>query len=540
MKRLILQRSVWVGLVVLATGSAACDVVQGLRPATLDTGGGGTTSTGGSGGTTTAGGVGGASPCEPGTSLACYTGMPPTTKDTAECHGGMRSCKADGSGYEEVCEGEVTPMLETCVSAEDEDCDNLDCALWAASHGDESNQWAGAVATDGAGNYFIAGSFAGTVGFDQAVVGANGTDLYLAKLDEKGNGVWAKSFDIDADLGNVQADSQGNVYLSGETSSLFDFGNGLPGSGIYVSKFAPDGTLVWSANYNDPDAEDYTPGGAAVDLSQSVFVLGTSITIGGATTWVRKYSADGSFAWMVPFATGSITSRFPQDVVVDPFGNAIVTGGFYGAENFDYGGVKNSAGKADAYIVKLSPSGDTVWAGIFGDAADQFGMALGTDSIGNVYWLGQYEGSVDLDAASPPLMSKGDVDLFLVKFSSAKVLLWSRSLGGAGKQMAGGLAVDEDGNVVVTGSTDGPIDFGGGAVPAPGSEAAFIAKFDTDGVPVWNRVFGDGAKQFGRGVAVGADKSPFLAGSMQGKMDVGGAQLTSKGGYDVFVARFAP
>lgn len=556
MKRLILRGSGWTCLAALVLSSGACEAIQGLRPATLETGGANTTGgagTGGTGGTTTAGGAagtGGSQECEPGSFIDCYTGLPADTISKGICHGGTKMCNVDGSGYEDVCVGEQTPEVETCTSEEDEDCDSLECARWANAHGDESDQRVSAVASDGSDEFFVAGNFAGTMAFGSVAIGANADDFYLAKVGTDGKGIWAKSFDLAAFdinhyVASVRADVEGNVYLSGLTELSVDFGNGSDLFGVFLSKFSAEGALLWSTGYSDPNSEYDIPGGASVDSTKAVIVLGASECASTcvppyATTWVRKYTADGSFAWMTSFAEGGAGSRLPSDVVLDPFDNAIVTGGFSGKENFNKGGDVNSAGSSDAFIVKLDSSGGTVWAGHFGDDADQSGVALATDKSGNVYWLGRFAGNIQFGAAAPLLMSAGDDDLFLVKFSSAKVLLWSKSLSGSGKQTAGGLAVDADGNVVVTGSTAGSIDFGGGAVPALGGEAAFVAKLDTDGVPIWNRVFGDGIKQFGRGVAIGVDGGPFLVGNMQGTMNVGGQQLTSQGGYDVFVARLAP
>jgi len=59
--------------------------------------------------------------CPPGSSLSCYTG-PTGTNGVALCHGGNRTCLPDGSGYSE-CVGEVTPIVEVCGNAVDDDCD---------------------------------------------------------------------------------------------------------------------------------------------------------------------------------------------------------------------------------------------------------------------------------------------------------------------------------------------------------------------------------------------------------------------------------
>ena len=82
----------------------------------------GNAATGGQGGAGGQGGSGGGSSvCNPGTSEFCYSG-PPGTETTGLCRAGLRQCLEDGSGFG-PCEGEVTPVPETCATPGDDDCD---------------------------------------------------------------------------------------------------------------------------------------------------------------------------------------------------------------------------------------------------------------------------------------------------------------------------------------------------------------------------------------------------------------------------------
>jgi protein-arginine deiminase len=82
----------------------------------------GGSSTGGAGGAGGMGGAGGGNTlCEPGATQECYSG-PKGTLGVGACLGGVSECSADGSEWG-PCEGEVTPVAETCASAGDEDCD---------------------------------------------------------------------------------------------------------------------------------------------------------------------------------------------------------------------------------------------------------------------------------------------------------------------------------------------------------------------------------------------------------------------------------
>lgn len=65
--------------------------------------------------------------CISGDFVECFSGEP-ATKTVGECQSGFRTCSADGT-WNNVCEGEVLPQIETCNDSLDNDCDTFtDCA----------------------------------------------------------------------------------------------------------------------------------------------------------------------------------------------------------------------------------------------------------------------------------------------------------------------------------------------------------------------------------------------------------------------------
>jgi putative metal-binding protein len=92
-------------------------------------GAGGIAATTGAGGSTaTGGGMGGAggtmgtaaTVCTPGEEMVCYNG-PPGTAGVGLCVAGKKTCDALGAGFG-PCVGEVLPEPETCLDADDNDC----------------------------------------------------------------------------------------------------------------------------------------------------------------------------------------------------------------------------------------------------------------------------------------------------------------------------------------------------------------------------------------------------------------------------------
>jgi hypothetical protein len=59
--------------------------------------------------------------CFQGDFLNCYAGLP-ETRDIGECQSGIRTCSANGSGFD-ACVGELLPGIEDCKDTLDNDCD---------------------------------------------------------------------------------------------------------------------------------------------------------------------------------------------------------------------------------------------------------------------------------------------------------------------------------------------------------------------------------------------------------------------------------
>ncbi len=169
------------------------------------------------------------------------------------------------------------------------------------------------------------------------------------------------------------------------------------------------------------------------------------------------------------------------------------------------------------YVVKIDPSQDNqaslVYGTFLGGGAPNdvaltgggYGTSIGVDSHGNVYLAGEissygveYEdidGTANLvapikypytwDALIPAFQGGGQDAIFMQIPSSGAWLAYSTYLGGSGDDRAYGLAVDPDGNVVVTGVTsspDFPLKNPAQVFPhVPGQQNAFITKFSFAG-----------------------------------------------------------
>jgi hypothetical protein len=115
------------------------------------------------------------------------------------------------------------------------------------------------------------------------------------------------------------------------------------------------------------------------------------------------------------------------------------------------------------------------WAKRYGDESSQAALNVGTDEIGNVYFVGSSATAmaIDVGAAAQP------AGMFLTKLGPSGSYLWSRTVAAdlwVKDRGATALAVADDGNAVI-------------AVMAGGASPLRVAKLDSSGQLLWERSF---------------------------------------------------
>ena len=122
-------------------------------------------------------------------------------------------------------------------------------------------------------------------------------------------------------------------------------------------------------------------------------------------------------------------------------------------------GGSGGSGTGGTPCVVGAPCSKLDWAKRFGDADEQWGFGIAFDPAGDVMVTGQFRGSIDF--GDGPLTTTGDGAVFVAKLAGADgAPRWSREFGPTGTGT--GIAIDAAGNVFLAGTTDAPIDFGGG------------------------------------------------------------------------------
>jgi hypothetical protein len=372
-----------------------------------------------------------------------------------------------------------------------------------------------------------------------------------------GDLLWARRFgNKDAQSSNsVAVDATGNVILVGDFSGSIDFGgNQLVSTGLtdtFVVKLSANGAHLWSRRFGGLGSSSAHSASVAVDLMGNVVVTGSfrgAVDFGGGVPLTSAGGSDVFVAKLAPDSSPVWSKRFGDamdqegtSIVADPKGNVLLTGFFFGKADFGGGVPLTSAGGSDVFIAKLASDSSPVWSERFGDAMDQKGASIAADLMGNVVVTGSFRGAIDF-GGGVPLTSAGGSDVFVAKLAADSSPVWSKGFGDVTHQEGTSIAVDPKGNVLLTGFFFGKADFGGGVpLTSAGGSDVFVAKLAPDGNPLWSKGFGDAMDQEGTSIAVDPKGNVLLTGLLSGKVDFGnGVPLASVGGSDVFVAKLAP
>lgn len=351
----------------------------------------------------------------------------------------------------------------------------------------------GGITVDASGNVYITGrtdssDFPTTVdAFDRSIGGPS--DAFVVKLDETGVLLYATYLGgSGSEIGiDIVTDTSGNAYVTGFTNSsnfpttanAFDltFNGALD---VFVTKLDPTGTNLLYSTYLGGEGLD-TGFGIGIDLAGSVYVAGRTSSSGFPTTFdafdttfngiadvfVAKLDVSGATTGSSSLlygtylgGSGSDNGSFPagHGLAVDAAGNAYVTGSTNSADFPTTVGALDSLldGSEDAFVAMLSTDGTSLlYATYLGGSGFDRGCDIALDQAGDVYITG-YTTSSDFPISPDAFdRSLGASEAFVVKLNTFDgTFHYGTYLGGAMAEEGVAISTDSLGNAYVTGLTN--------------------------------------------------------------------------------------
>ena len=177
-------------------------------------------------------------------------------------------------------------------------------------------------------------------------------------------------------------------------------------------------------------------------------------------------------------------------------------------------------GSYDPALPLAAVGGNLLWNTFLGAAGVDSSNAIAVDNNGNVYVTGHSEATW----GAPVQLYDAGGDAYAAKLDSSGALIWNTFLGGGGWDYGSGIAVDGVGNVYVTGyseATWGAGECTGCPVRAYIFYDAFAAKLNGSGALQWNTFLGGGWDDGGQGIAVDGVGNVYVTGDSEATWGAG-------------------
>ncbi len=330
---------------------------------------------------------------------------------------------------------------------------------WHAFLGGGDYDEGGDVVLDSSGNIYALGTSVSSWGTPLSPYSGGNCDVFVAKFDASGNLLWHSFYNFIYPYCTsgeaVAVDGLGNIYFT----SLYGF----------VAKLDKNGALQWKTNTGENEGKSI-----AVDKNGNIYVAATSFNVSTdvwSTNSLWKFNANGAGRLIWDPDDESVNL---ESVAVDNNGNIYVAGSWGGA--------------GPVFITKLDPDGDELWRTILGeDRLFEKGAVMANDSRG-IYMSGKYAGLVVRSGniyvigtsfstwGNPLNPMAGGVDVFIALLNGNGALRWNTFLGGSGNDSGKSFALDNSGNIYITGYSDST--WGSPLNPHGGGQDTFVAKWN--------------------------------------------------------------
>jgi hypothetical protein len=307
-----------------------------------------------------------------------------------------------------------------------------------------------------------------------------GEDLFIMKLSEDGEFIWAKrlqGLNSFLDIGGIEVDDSGNFYLSGTFAGTIDFdlGDGVYNlnqigySDTFIAKYSPDWDLIWAKQLNDS-------GSTAIKVaSNEIIVVGqfsgtcdfdpsddqffvTSNTLNDG--YVLYLTLDGEFIKVNNTqGTGfSTISHIAADL--DSEGNLYVIGSFFGEYDFnpneEHDGEYfiNSNYAFYNHVLKYNVDHELEWMKInqASNNGSVNGYDLTIDNQDQIYITGYLQNQVNFGEISVEQTSENYMQAFIARLNTQGEFDYAKVFGGESDVMVNYVKTDNLGNVYLTGT----------------------------------------------------------------------------------------
>ncbi len=212
-----------------------------------------------------------------------------------------------------------------------------------------------------------------------------------------------------------------------------------------------------------------------LDSRNNIYVTGwTNRDNNNSDILTAKFDSSGTLRWSNTYNSPADSTDIPHDICLDREGNVYITGE----------SEEGSATKTDYIVIKYDSSGTEKWTARYNgpDFRSDEAQKIKVDVDGNVYVTGN------------SMNSKGNFDIATVKFNKTGKFQWAENYNGFsdGNDVANSLALDNQGNIYVGGTSD--------SIPA--LYDYLVIKYNPSGDKIWEKRYNGPANDGDRAKAM--------------------------------------
>lgn len=247
---------------------------------------------------------------------------------------------------------------------------------------------------------------------------------------------------------------------------------------------------------------------AKITSDGGIIVVGYLITPGQYKAFfISKLDSNGNMEWEKKYG-GNLFGDHAFSVFEATDGYVIA-----GVNKSNSGDITGNHGNWDALVVKVDFLGNLVWQKTFGGSSDEEAKSIVQTNDGG-YIIAGYTSSNNFDVTG----NHGGKDFWVVKLNASGNLVWQKTYGGTGNDIANSIVQTLDGGYIVAGisnSTNGDV------LLNIGNDDFWIIKITSLGNIEWQKTFG----------TLGNDNMPNIIQTSDGGYAMVGASYPFNGSY---------
>ncbi len=315
-------------------------------------------------------------------------------------------------------------------------------------------------------------------------------DFWVMKFTANNSLLWSKTFGgTEDDRGNdiIQTADGGFAILGFTQSSNGDVIQNNGSKDFWIAKLTRTGTLTWQKSFGF-SGSDY--GTSLIQTNDNGYLLTGVIDVtasggegnsrtsqrhAGGDVWAVKLSAVGNFEWSKYFGGSFTDTAFGVEKTAD---NGFIIVGSSDSNDVD---ISDNKGSYDFWVLKISSSGTLLWEKSFGGTEIDEARAITSTTDGNFIIVGDTRSS-NVNVSN----NNGAADLWMLKISPEGNLLWEKTIGATGFDVARSVSKSQDNGFVISGSSRSS----DGGYTNQGQNDAWVLKTDANGNILWQKTVG--------------------------------------------------